>query len=200
MKAQIAAAALSVWAGAAGASVVVFDNLDPSPSPYPYANAGWWFGSFANSYNTVGSTFTPSASGQLDELWAGMFQIAPSGSSTVTLSLYPDVGGAPSGTPWQTVGTLPGAFGQVLHLTGLAGPMLTMGQTYWLFASVPNDGVSMGGWYQNNQGDLGAIFNGSGYYTNTDRAALRVGVAQAPAPGTLALLCAAGTVYRRRRR
>jgi hypothetical protein len=197
----LAGLATHLAAAAAHASIVVYDNLDPTPTPWLYNNAGWWLGTVGNTYTDVGSTFTPSTSGRLDELWAGLTLTNPSGSSAVTFSLYQDVGGLPVGTPWQTVLTAANGFGQLLHGTSLNGPTLTGGQSYWLFAAVPNDGVSLAGWWGNNQGYTGSTFSQGVYTYNTQNASLRIGIAATPTPGSLALigLGAATCMHRRRR-
>lgn len=182
----------------AAAATVVFNNLSAT-TPY-YQNAGNWLGTLANQYEITATTFTPSASGQLDELTLGL--IYQTGANSVTLRLSPDSGGLPSAAIWQT--TVPPApgFGSLLSLTGIGGPTLNAGQLYWLEGIAPVTPATLHGWYSNNQGDLGPVIASGNYYPNIQRFSLRVGVVMVPEPATC-LLATAGvfalSMIRRRR-
>src|SRR6476620_4436927 len=76
----------------ADAAAVVFNNLAASP-PY-YQNGGGIIGTLGTQSFITGTSFTPNATGQLDELTLGLFYVQ--GTNSVTLRLSPDVGGAPS--------------------------------------------------------------------------------------------------------
>lgn len=192
--------ALALAATSAHASVVIYDNLDPQPLPWPYSTAGWWFGNVGSSYTDIGSTFTPSSSGTLDELWAGVTLTNHNGSSAVTFSLYQDLGGVPVGTPWQTVLTAAPSLGQLAHGTNLNGPALVQGQSYWLFASVPHDGSALATWWANSMGATGSTFYQGAYTYTTQNASLRIGIAPSPTPGSLAVLGLSSVAATRRRR
>lgn len=172
---------------AARAAAVVFNNLSAT-TPY-YQNAGNWLGTLANQYEITATTFTPSASGQLDELTLGL--IYQSGANSVTLRLSPDSGGLPSAPIWQTsVPPAPG-YGSLLNLTGIGGPTLNAGQLYWLEGIAPVTPATLHGWYTNNQGDMGPVIGSGNYYANIQRFSLRVGVTTVPEPA-VCLLTAAG--------
>jgi hypothetical protein len=131
--------------------------------------------------------FTPSATGTLDELDLGYTNQKLVGTNAATLRLSPEVAGMPSAPIWAGVATAASIFGQLTTLTGIGGPTLNAGQNYWLEAFPPNDGVTLRGWYTNNQGDLGSIIGIGNFVANTGRFALRVGVNAVPEPSTLAL-------------
>jgi hypothetical protein len=181
--------ALSLLHGAAAqATTIVFDNLDPSPSPFLYSNGGSWTGNFnANTYATTSTTFVPSASGQLDELALGLTVQDIGGSTTGTLTLHDDIGGLPGNQLWQANASVPLVFGQLAQLTNIAGPTLNMGQTYWLTAAAPTDGFTLHGWYSNNQGDTGPIISAGNFFASTVRCSLQVGVITVPEPTSVAL-------------
>lgn len=178
----ITAIAIGV-AASASASTVVFNNI-PASTPY-YQNAGNWLGTLLNQYEITATTFTPSASGLLDELTLGL--IYQSGANSVTLRLSPDSGGLPSAPIWQTTVPPAPAFGSLLSLTGIGGPMLNAGQQYWLEGVAPVSPATLHGWYTNNQGDSGPVIGSGNYYPNVKRFSLRVGVL-VPEPSTC-LLC-----------
>lgn len=171
------------------AATVVFNNLSAT-TPY-YQNAGNWLGTLGNQYAITATTFTPSASGQLDELALGL--IYQSGANSVTLRLSPDSGGLPSAAIWQTsVPPAPG-YGSLLSLTSIGGPTLNAGQQYWLEGIAPVTPATLHGWYTNNQGDIGPVIGSNNYYANTQRFSLRVGVITVPEPAAC-LLTVAGVV------
>lgn len=181
----------------AAAATVVFDNIAPSP-PY-YLNGGGIIGMAGNQSFITGTSFTPNATGQLDELTLGLFYAQ--GTNSVTLRLSPDVGGAP-GTPiWQGSGTPAPAYLQLMTMTGIAGPTISSGQQYWIEALAPFANT-LHAWDQNNQGDVGSIISGNVLYTNQLRYALRVGIVSVPEPAACALLMSGsiGLVFARRRR
>jgi hypothetical protein len=170
----------------AHAATITFNNL--APSPQYYYNFGNWTGNFLpNTYAISAMNFTPSATGTLDTLDLGLTNQKIVGSSVTTLRLSPEVSGMPSAPIWQANATAATIFGQLTSLTGIGGPTLTAGQTYWLEAFPPMDGVTLDGWYTNNQGDIGSIIGSGNFVPNTGRFALRVGVLQAPEPSALAL-------------
>jgi PEP-CTERM motif-containing protein len=177
---------LLIISATSNASTIVFDNL--APSPQYYFNFGNWSGSLTpNTYGITAMNFTPSAGGTLDELDLGYTDQKIVNTVNATLRLSPEIGGMPSAPIW-TGSVLPtGTFGQLTTLTGIGGPTLVAGQTYWLEAFPPNDGITLHGWYTNNQGDLGSIIGSGNYIANTSRFALRVGVNTVPEPSTLAL-------------
>jgi hypothetical protein len=181
----------------ADAATVVFDNLAASP-PY-YQNGGGIIGTIGNQSFITGTSFTPNATGQLDELTLGLFYIQ--GANSVTLRLSPDVGGAPSAPIWQGSGTPAPAYLQLMTMTGIAGPTINSGQQYWIeaLASTPN---TLHAWDQNNQGDVGSIISGNVLYTNQLRYALRVGVVSVPEPAACVLLLSGSIamVFARRQR
>jgi hypothetical protein len=174
----------------ADAATVVFNNIPASPAYYQ--NAGNWLGTLANQYAITATTFTPSASGQLDELTLGLFYV--SGTNSVTLRLSPDVGGLPSAPIWQT--TVPPApgFGSLLSVTGIAGPMLNASQTYWLEGVAPVSPATLHVWETNNQGDSGTIIGSGNYYTGQQRFSLRVGVLSNVPEPVSGVLIAIGTL------
>jgi len=99
----------------ADAATVVFDNIAPSP-PY-YLNGGGIIGTIGTQSYITGTSFTPNATGQLDELTLGLFYVQ--GANSVTLRLSPDVGGAPSAPIWQGSGTPAPAYLQLMTMTGI---------------------------------------------------------------------------------
>jgi hypothetical protein len=167
----------------ADAATVVFNNIAASP-PY-YLNGGGIIGTAGNQSFITGTSFTPNATGQLDELTLGLFYVQ--GTNSVTLRLSPDVGGAPSAPIWQGSGTPAPAYLQLMTMTGIAGPTINSGQQYWIeaLASTP---ATLHAWDQNNQGDMGSIISGNVLYTNQLRYALRVGVVSVPEPTACMLL------------
>jgi hypothetical protein len=184
-----AALATGLATSPAAASVIVFDNIDPNPNPLPYHNYGTWTGTLGTYYYTAFTSFEPSATGALDEIWAGLLCNNLGHQNQVTLTLYDDVSGLP-GTPlWSTTRTneLSIYFGQVSHLANLNGPTLQANQRYWLEAAAVQDGVTILNWYKNNQNDVGPMLNAAGTGTvHVERLSLAVGVV--PEPASLALL------------
>ena len=170
-------------AAPADAATVVFDNLAASP-PY-YQNGGGIIGTVGTQSFITGTSFTPNATGQLDELTLGLFYVQ--GTNSVTLRLSPDVGGAPSSPIWQGSGTPAPAYLQLMTMTGIAGPIINSGQQYWIEALQSTPGT-LHAWDQNNQGDVGSIISGNVLYTNQLRYALRVGIVSVPEPATCLLL------------
>ncbi len=183
---------------AANANTIVFDNLSPT-TPY-YNNFGNWLGTFVNQYEITATTFVPSASGPLDELDLGLFYL--NGANSVTLRLSPDAGGLPSAPIWQT--TVPPApgYGSLLSVTGIGGPTINAGQTYWLEGVAPVTPTTEHAWYVNNQGDIGPVIASGNYVASTDRFSLRVGVLTVPEPAACMLLLGGllGICLTRRRR
>ncbi len=186
-----------------GASTVAYSNLGPGDS---YINWGTWFGTMAGNDKNgspysftyeAGAQFTSSATGTLSNLALGMFH--SSGNNNVTLSLSSDAAGTIGSTLWSATysNNLPG-FDDAYYLSGLNGPMLTAGSTYWLRAST--DSASMQIWEGNNQaigGKMGRKEDGKWYYWDTTADAIaytyamRVEVdpaAPVPEPGTMLLL------------
>jgi hypothetical protein len=185
------------------ASTIAFNNL--APSPQYYFNFGSWTGNFLPTMYAISAmNFTPSATGTLDQLDLGYTNQKLVGSNLATLRLSPEVGGMPSAPIWTGTATAASTFGQLTSLTGIGGPTLTAGQTYWLEAFPAMDGVTLHGWYTNNQGDVGSIISAGNFVANTPRFALRVGVLTTPEPstlilaaGSLALVVASRRLYRR---
>jgi len=167
------------------ASTTVFNNIAPT-TPY-YSNFGAWLGTFGQQYAVTATSFTPSASGQLDELALGLFY--QTGQNSVTLRLSPDTLGLPGAPIWQTtVAPAPG-YGFLLNVTGINGPMLNAGQQYWLEGVAPITPATLHGWYTNNQGDVGSIIAAGNFIPTTQRYSLRVGVlAAVPEPTSCFLL------------
>jgi hypothetical protein len=166
-----------IWTVAVG-NTIVFNNLAPT-TPY-YNNFGNSTGTAVGGYSTSATSFTPSASGPLDEVTLGMFNIL--GSTSVTLELSPDVAGLPSVPIWTNTTTAPLSYGSLLSVTGIGGPTLNGGQQYWVEAIAPVTPTALDAWYTNNQGDVGPIIANGNYVANTDRLALRVGVLAAKTP------------------
>ena len=180
------ALSLLILLGATSATpgaTVVFDNIAASP-PY-YLNGGGIIGTVGSQSFITGTSFTPNATGQLDELTLGLFYVQ--GTNAVTLRLSPDVGGAPSAPIWQGSGTPAPAFLQLMTMTGIAGPTINSGQQYWIEALQSTPGT-LHAWDQNNQGDVGSIISGNVLYTNQLRYALRVGIVTVPEPVSFLLL------------
>jgi hypothetical protein len=182
----------------ADAATVVFDNIASSP-PY-YLNGGGLIGTAGNQYFITGTSFTPNATGQLDELTLGLFY--GQGTNSVTLRLSPDVGGIPGAPIWQGSGTPAPAYLQLMTMTGIAGPTINSGQQYWIEAVAPVTPATLHFWDQNNQGDVGSIIASNVFYTNQLRYALRVGVVSVPEPVSCVLLLSGSIamVFARRRR
>jgi hypothetical protein len=180
----------------ADAATVVFNNLAASP-PY-YMNGGGIIGTIGTQSYITGTSFTPNATGQLDELTLGLFYVQ--GTNSVTLRLSPDVGGAPSAPIWTGSGAPAPAYLQLMTMTGIGGPTINSGQQYWIEALQSTSGT-LHAWDQNNQGDTGSIISGNVLYTNQLRYALRVGVVSVPEPAAWVLVLGGmfGLMLRRRR-
>ena len=146
--------AFAVLNGAtANAASIVFNNIPAAPQYYH--NYGNWTGTLGNQYAITATSFTPSGSGPLDSLDAGVTYGL--GANSITLRLSPDAAGLPGASIWQTTVPPAAAFGQLLSLTGIGGPLLNMGQQYWLEAVAPVSPVTVQSWWTNNQGDAGPI-------------------------------------------
>jgi hypothetical protein len=199
-------AALAITAGTNAHAAIVYDNLDPSPSPFLYANFGSWTGSFnASTYATTSTTFVPTAAGSLDSLDLGLTVQNNGGSQTGMVTLFDDNAGLPGTQLWQSSINVPLSFGQLAQLSNIGGPALNMGQTYWLTAAPANDGFTLHGWYSNNQGDNGSIVSAGTPFPSALRFALRVGVKTVPEPASALLVLVGGAaasclVTRRSRR
>lgn len=181
----------------AAASTIVFNNIPAAPQYYQ--NAGNTLGTFGNTYNITATTFTPTASGLLDELTLGLTYL--SGANSVTLRLSPDTAGLPGSPIWQTAVPPAPGFGSLLSVTGIGGPLLNAGQTYWLEGVAPLTPPTLHSWWTNNQGDAGPVIASGNYVANTQRFSLRVGVVTVPEPATCVLLigaCCGVAVIRRR--
>lgn len=199
--ARIAAAVLTlaVVVSPSAASTVVFDNIDPNPSPWAYLNWGRFTGTHAGSYQTTITSFEPSAGGALDEIWAGLLCNNVGHQNQVTLTLRADAGGTPGAPLWSTTRTdeLDIYFGNLSHISNLAGPVLQANQRYWLEAAAPQDGFTILNWYSNNQGDVGPVTSSlGGVISSFDRPALRIGVI--PEPASLLLIALGALLLRRR--
>ena len=166
------------------AATVVFNNI-PS-SPQYYQNGGNWFGTLSNQYAITATTFTPSATGQLDELTLGITYSG--GINSVTLRLSPDTGGLPGAPIWQTTVPPAPSFGSLLSITGIGGPTISSSQQYWVEAVAPVSPTTIHGWWTNNQGDTGPVLATGTYYANIQRFSLRVGIAAVPEPASCLLL------------
>jgi hypothetical protein len=70
----------------------------------------------------------------------------------------------------------------LLSVTGIGGPTINAGQTYWLEGVAPVTPSTEHAWYVNNQGDVGPVIASGNYVANTDRFSLRVGVLSAVVP------------------
>jgi hypothetical protein len=162
-------------------------------------NGGGLIGTVSNQSFITGTSFTPNATGQLDELALGLYY--GQGTNSVTLRLSPDVGGMP-GTPiWQGSGPPAPAYLQLMTMTSIAGPTINSGQQYWIEALATTP-ATLHFWDQNNQGDVGSIIATNVFYTNQVRYSLRVGVLSVvPEPSACALLLSGsiGMVFGRRR-
>jgi hypothetical protein len=193
--AAILLASCLAFASAADAAIV-YDNFAPTP-PY-YSNSGWSTGNFLpNVYAISATTFVPTGSGQLDELHLGLTNQKLIGSNNNLLTLYNDFGGAPGIALWSGNVTVSGVFGSVASLTGINGPTINSGQTYWLSAAPPVDQVTLHGWYFNTVGDLGPTLNFGTPATGGRRFALQVGVKAIPEPATWIIGLAAVAVAAR---
>jgi len=181
----------------ADAATVVFNNIAASP-PY-YQNGGGIIGTFGSQSFITGTSFTPNATGQLDELTLGLFYAQ--GTNSVTLRLSPDVAGMPGMPIWQGSGTPAPAYLQLMTMTGIAGPTINSGQQYWIEA-LETTPATLHFWDQNNQGDVGSIIATNVFYTNQLRYALRVGIVSVPEPAACVLLLSGliATVFAGRRR
>jgi hypothetical protein len=179
-------AVLLTSAVASRASTIAFNNIPSAPQYYnPF---GDWTGNFQpNTYDIAAMNFTPSVTGTLNGLTLGLFKASLAGTTATTLRLSPEVANMPSAPIWQGTVTAAAGLGQLSILTGIGGPTLTSGQTYWLEAFPPQDGVTLDFWDVNNQGDMGSIMGGGAYVPSTNRFALRVGVNAAPERSSLAL-------------
>lgn len=156
----------------ASASTIVFNNISPT-TPY-YSNFGSWLGTFGQQYAVTATSFTPSASGQLDELTLGLFY--QTGQNSVTFRLSPDTLGLPGAPIWQSTVTPAPGYGFLLNVTGISGPTLNAGQQYWLEGVAPVTPATLHGWYTNNQGDVGSVISAGNFIPTTQRFSLRVGV------------------------
>jgi hypothetical protein len=135
-----------------GASV--FSNLGPPESPYQ--NTGQWFEN-GGYYESVASTFVPSRSGPLAEIWAGITRTV--GTRNIIFQLCPDAGGQPGAPLWEATfsDVVPDNFGELTHVSVEdPKPMLMEGTQYWLAARTPEPGTRHG-WCTNNQGDSGVL-------------------------------------------
>ncbi len=177
-------------------AAIVYDNF--APTPIPYSNTGWSTGNFLPTlYGVSATTFVPTGSGPLDELHLGLTNQKLIGSNNNLLTLYNDLGGVPGIALWSGNVTVSGVFGSVASLTGINGPSINSGQTYWLSAAPPVDQVTLHGWYFNTQGDFGPTLNFGTPTPNGRRFALQVGVKAVPEPATWLMGLAAVAIIAR---
>ena len=130
------------------ASTVAYDNFGPGDSHEWY---GTWFGTLSGgewpnyrSYTMdVANRFTVSATGALSDLTLGMSYSV--GTNAVTLALLSDAGGTVGSALWsRTYTDILGSYNT--SITGIGGPELTAGTSYWLMASAL-DTSSRHSWY-----------------------------------------------------
>jgi hypothetical protein len=184
----------------ARADVITYEGLGAANTFGPSGN---WFGNLSGTSFTIAQKFTPTVSGNFDELYAAIDSDMYTSARSYTLRLLADQSNSPGTVLWQTTSqTWPVAEDTIFHLGGLNGPWLTAGQSYWLQADNPASGIAHS-WMINNQGYLGSFatsFNGGAWQINDGEPVrgLRVLVA-VPEPVSLALLLPGLLLLRRRR-
>jgi hypothetical protein len=140
----------------ARADVVFFNDFGPGFS-YMCCTGLVAFGSSFNGESfEAANLFTAAASGSVSEIDVALGVISGDGGTTV--SLWSNANGSPGTELGSWSGTSTEPFGQccsVLTISGLAGPSLTAGQTY--FVVIDPDPSTSFGWNWNNQGVTGRV-------------------------------------------
>jgi len=139
--------------GSTAADTIVYDTLGSDDT---YDSGGDWIGNLFGDWVVLAENFVPSGSGDVVQIDAAIWW-GGEGVNEFTLRLLDDAGGYPGNTIlWEETFTNEcGGYGSVVYLSGLTGPAITAGTSYWLYCEVPEDGQSVVYWYSNNKGHIG---------------------------------------------
>lgn len=139
----------------------VYDNFGPGSGGFEYSwNESWFIAGFGSGFDYVetAQVFTPSASGDLTDIYLGLGKVLSLNQCTVQLVLDNGSGPPLAEDVMETwvLYDLPSLYlGEVVQLVSVEQPYLTAGQSYWIRISV--DDGSSAGWGRNVTGATGHI-------------------------------------------
>ena len=210
----LAVASLAFFSAFASAQVA-FNDFGTAHGGFDYNAGNGWTVAGGNSGASsspivTAQQFTSLASGVVADVMLPLLLYQGS-SDTLQVRLVNDNGGAVGSTVLESWTMAPtGAFStwtQPTTLTGDGSALLSASTSYWLIASVVNQGTNMwAAWNWNNIGDttglLAQQYSGGSswtYYSNQTTSAFRIDVTAAPEPATMIGLGIGAVALLRRR-
>jgi hypothetical protein len=210
---------LSPWLSQAKATIIynnevdfddiaAYDNYGPE---YSTALEGWWFGTRAinpDLERSIGSSFIAQTGGRLNSLTLTIQDSYVSRTDEAfKISLYANPDGTLGTELWNEVFAVDLKYDSIFQVSGLEGPVLEEGTSYWLLLHGENLMPQL-----HVLANLNNIYSGfvrfsdtpegrTIYYgDNTIQLAMRVGVTPVPEPTTLSIFAIGGILLFRKRR